>query len=281
MNRTLNFFWENHTTRDFAELAARDAIAILPVAATEQHGPHLPVATDSAIGRGMLAILKDRLPEDLRVVVLPMQTIGKSNEHIRSAGTLTLTPEVLIAGWIAIGEGVFRAGLRKLLLVNSHGGNNPIMDIVARELRERSDLFVVTTQWNRFGVPEGSVNAAELRFGVHAGMVETSLMLHFDPDLVRLSELRDFPSASAQLEEEFTHLRATAKHNMAWIIQDLNAQGAVGNAAAASADLGAAIARHQVDGLIELLRDMNKFDPKRLSRRPPISVCPVERKLPA
>lgn len=254
------FFWDDLTTRDFATLAARNAIAILPIAATEQHGPHLPVSTDSAIGRGMINQLATDIPEDLDVVVLPLQAVGKSNEHLRSAGTLSLSPEVLIAAWTAIGQGVLRAGLRKLLIVNSHGGNNQVMDIVARELREKHDMLVVATQWNRFGVPEGSVDDDELKFGVHAGMVETSLMMAFRPELVRHEELRDFRSANAEMEKTYTHLRMTGKHAMGWIIEDLNALGAVGNAAKGTPELGLKIARHQVARLIELLRDIKAFE---------------------
>ncbi|MBT9385233.1 creatininase family protein [Pseudooceanicola sp. CBS1P-1] len=256
-----HFYWEEYTAQEFGRLAAEDAIAILPIAATEQHGPHLPVATDSAIARGMLERLARALPEGLRAVVLPVQQVGKSNEHIRSAGTLTLPPEVLIAAWTALGEGVHRAGLRKMVIVNSHGGNNQVMDIVARALREKLDMMVVTTQWNRFGVPEGSVEADELRWGVHAGLVETSLMMAFRPDLVRHDQLRDFPSASARLERDFKHLRLTGKHNMAWIIQDVNADGAVGNASGGSAELGERIVAHQVAGMVELLREIARYTP--------------------
>ena len=265
MGTATPFHWGDRTTEEFGDLARQNAIALLPLAATEQHGPHLPVSTDATICTGMLETLQQMLPDDLPIAVLPIQSVGKSNEHLRSPGTLTLPPETLIAAWVALGEGVHRAGLRKLLIVNAHGGNNPVMDIVARELRVRLGMLVVTTQWNRFGVPEGSVGAEELRHGVHAGMVETSLMLHFRPDLVRTARLRNFPSAAAQMERDFTHLHATQRHNIGWIIHDLNADGAVGNAAAGSAELGARIARHQVQGLIELLRDMQAFDPARLA----------------
>ncbi|EGP54265.1 creatininase (creatinine amidohydrolase) protein (plasmid) [Agrobacterium tumefaciens F2] len=269
MSVAKRFYWEERTTLEFDELAAQDSIAILPVAATEQHGPHLSVATDSAIGRGMLECLRERIPGDISVSVLPLQAVGKSNEHHLAPGTLTLPTEALIASWLSLGECVHRAGLRKMLIVNSHGGNNPVMDIVARELRVKLTMLVVTTQWNRFGFPDGAIDDTERRYGVHAGKAETSLMLHFRPDLVRMSNLKNFVSASASLEESFTHLRATAQHNMAWLIHDLNPDGAVGNAAAGTAAVGKAIAEHQVDGLVELLRDMKEFDLDRLVRTLP------------
>lgn len=265
------FYWEEYTTLEFAELAARGAIAILPIAAIEQHGPHLSVGTDTVIGRGMLELLRQRIPDDLPVCVLPIQSVAKSNEHLLAPGTLTIAAETLVAAWTAIGEGVHRAGFRKMLIVNSHGGNNPVMDIVARELRVRLSMLVVGTQWNRFGLPEGVADDKERRYGVHAGLVETSLMLNFRPDLVRKSKLKNFPSATAEFEKSFTHLRATGQHNMGWMIHDLNPDGAVGNALAGTAQLGAAIAGHQVAGAIELLNDMRAFDPERLATSLPES----------
>jgi creatinine amidohydrolase len=260
----MQFYWEELTTRDFAALDP-DTVAILPIAATEQHGPHLPVSTDSTIADGMIGVLKNRIPRDLSVLVLPRQSVGKSNEHSLAPGTLSLTADVLINAWTDIGICVHRAGLRKLLIVNSHGGNNQIMDIVARELRVRYGMLVVATQWNRFGTPAGLVNDTERRLGVHAGMIETSLMLQFRPDLVRMENAKDFPSSSQWLEENFKYLRHNGSHNMGWMIHDLNADGAVGNAAAGTAEMGAAIAEHQVAGFIDLIADMRRFNVKTLA----------------
>jgi len=216
-----HFYWDELTTRDFAALDP-DTIAVLPIAATEQHGPHLPVSTDSAIADGMIAVMRRLLPADLSILVLPRQAIGKSNEHSFGLGTLTLTPQLLIEAWTDIGLGVNRVGLRKLLIINSHGGNNQIMDIVARELRVRAAMLAVTTQWNRFGTPPGLLDDTERRIGVHAGLAETSLMLRFRPDLVRMQHAQDFKSSTLWLEENFKYLRHNGGHNMGWMIHDLN-----------------------------------------------------------
>jgi creatinine amidohydrolase len=258
------FFWEDLTTTDFASLDP-DTIAVLPIAATEQHGPHLPVSTDTTIADGMIAVLRRLLPADLSILVLPRQAIGKSNEHSFGLGTLTLRPDVLIEAWSDIGLCVNRAGIRKLLIINSHGGNNQVMEIVARELRVRAAMLAVTTQWSRFGTPPGLLTDAERRIGVHGGMIETSLMLCFRPELVRMQHAQDFTSSTLWLEENCKFLRHNGGHNMGWMIHDLNPAGAVGNAAAATAEIGQAIAAHQVDGVIELLRDMKRFDPEHLA----------------
>jgi Uncharacterized protein, putative amidase len=126
-------FWAELKSSEFAALDPHSTLAILPVAATEQHGPHLPVMTDTAIAEGMIKTVLARLPDDLRVLFLAVQTIGKSNEHLRSAGTITCSADNLTRIWCEIGEGVHRAGLRKLVIVNSHGGNNDVIGIVGRD----------------------------------------------------------------------------------------------------------------------------------------------------
>ena len=277
---TGRFYWEELTTADFADLDP-DTIAVLPIAATEQHGPHLPISTDSAIADGMIGVLRRLLPADLSILVLPRQSIGKSNEHSFGLGTLTLTPEVLMNAWTDIGLCVNRAGIRKLLIINSHGGNNQIMEIVAREFRVRAAMLAVTTQWNRFGTPPGLVTDIERRIGVHAGMIETSLMLWFRPDLVRMQHAQDFKSSALWLEEKFKFLRHNGGHNMGWVIHDLNPDGAVGNASAATAEIGEAIAIHQVSGAVELLRDMKRFNLKNLATEAGVTaaatVSPIKR----
>jgi creatinine amidohydrolase len=252
-------FWSELRSSEFVALDPNSTIAILPVAATEQHGPHLPVMTDTAIAEGMIKTVLARLPDDLRVLFLAVQTIGKSNEHLRSPGTLTYSAENLIRIWVEIGEGVHRAGLRKLVIVNSHGGNVDVIGIVARELRVKLGMLVATTQWRRFGLPAGSYAPFDATHGIHAGDIETSLMLHFRPELVDVSKAKLFPSAAAAMEKDYVHLRPAGTHPFGWIAQDLNPDGAVGDASLATAEKGRLTAEHQADGFIALLRDMARF----------------------
>jgi creatinine amidohydrolase len=228
------------------------------VAAIEQHGPHLPVSTDYSIQQGMLETALALVPDDLDLRVLPIQAVGKSNEHIRFPGTLTIPATTLIDQWCELGASVARAGVRKLVFVNSHGGNEEIMGIVARELRVRHDMMVVKTSWMRFGVPDGVFGEVESRYGIHGGDRETSLMLHFRPDLVDMSEAKDFVSKVAEAEKTFTHVRQTGTHSFAWVSGDLNPAGTVGEAARATAEKGRLTAEHQARGFVELLRDVEK-----------------------
>jgi creatinine amidohydrolase len=262
--RTRAFYWGELTTEDFRALDPERAIAMLPVAAIEQHGPHLPVLTDTAIADGMLGLLRERLPDELSALALPTQAYGKSNEHLLSPGTLTLSAGTLLDALAELGASIARAGLRKVVLMNSHGGNADVLGVVSRELRVRHGMLCVATHWRRFGLPAGMYDAIEERHGIHAGDIETSLMLHLRPDLVRMEKAQNFVSSALAIEQQFTHLRAVGPHGFGWIAQDLNPDGAVGNASIATARKGEATAEHQVQGCIALLRDMTAFPLSRL-----------------
>ena len=257
-------YWHEMTTRDFATGDQANWIAVLPVAAIEQHGPHLPVYTDTCIAEGMVRRTIELLPDDLPVTFLPVQAIGKSNEHIASPGTLTSTWETTTKLWLDIGDSVHRAGIRKMIVINSHGGNVPMVDIVARELRVRHDMLVVATAWSRFGQPEGISAAEEASYGIHGGDIETSIMLHLRSDLVRMNKAEDFRSAQLDFMTEFKHLRAHGPVQFGWKAQDLHAKGAVGNATAATAEKGKAVVEHQARAFVDLCADVNAFDPARL-----------------
>jgi len=251
-------WWGDYRTTEYSSIDPEKTIAVLPVAAIEQHGPHLPVSTDSSIMEGMLETAIERLPDDLDIRILPIQAVGKSNEHLYAQGTLTLPAPVLIEAWTELGLSVARAGVRKIVVINSHGGNEEIMGIVTRELRVRASMLGIKTSWTRFGYPAGLYPEAESRYGIHGGDVETSLMLHFRPDLVDMSKAQDFPSKVEQAEKNFDLLRHTGTHAFAWIASDLNPNGTVGNASVATAEKGRLTAAHQADGFVTLLKDVAK-----------------------
>lgn len=251
-------WWGDFRTTDYASIDPEATIAVLPVAAIEQHGPHLPVSTDTTIMNGMLETVIARLPADLDVRILPVQSVGKSNEHLHAPGTLTLTPLAAIQSWADIGASVARAGVRKIVFVNSHGGNEEIMGIVARELRVTFKMLAVKTSWSRFGRPAGLYSDMEDRYGIHGGDFETSMMLHFRPDLVDMSKAGNFASSVQRAEQEFDLLKPTGSHAFAWIASDLNPNGVVGEANLATEHKGRLTAEHQADGFVRLLRDVRK-----------------------
>lgn len=247
MSRRLD--WAEYRAPEFRDIDPMRVIAVLPTAAIEQHGPHLPVGTDTLIAEGMLATLRAACPEDLDLRILPVQAVGKSNEHLWARGTLTLSAEAALKAWVEIGLSVARAGVRKIVVVNSHGGNLDLVSILTRELRVRAGMLAVKCQWTGFGHPEGMYPPRELAFGIHGGDVETSLMLHFRPDTVDRTAARDFASSA-----EGAAIPPTGPLSYGWIASDLNPAGTVGNAAAATAEKGRATAAHQVAGFIGLLR---------------------------
>jgi creatinine amidohydrolase len=254
--------WGEYRASEFAVVDPDRTIAILPLAATEQHGPHLPVGTDALIAEGMLMTAAAMLSDAIDVRGLPIQAVGKSNEHLYAPGTLTLPAHVAIEAWIELGLSVSRAGVRKLVIVNSHGGNEEIMGIVARELRVRAEMFVVKTSWSRFGHPDGMFSEIERRHGIHGGEIETSLMLHFRPDLVDMRAAKDFPSLAAETDRTFKLIAPTGTHAFAWIARDLNEHGVVGNAAAATPEKGRLVAEHQAKGFVKLLREVRAVELK-------------------
>jgi creatinine amidohydrolase len=243
--------WAQYRAPEFALIDPAATIAILPTAAVEQHGPHLPVGVDMMIAEGMLAELRRQCPEDLDIRILPVQAVGKSNEHLHAAGTLTLSAQTALAAWVELGLSVARAGVRKIVIVNSHGGNLDLVSILSRELRVRAGMQAVKCQWSSFGQPEGIYPADELRFGIHGGDVETSIMLALHPDLVDMGEAQDFRSSAQDAP-----IPPVGPISLGWIASDLNPAGTVGHAARATAEKGQATIRHQVAGLIMLLRDL-------------------------
>ncbi|MCQ0988393.1 creatininase family protein [Jiella marina] len=248
-----------------AELAAAgpelaDAVAVLPIAAVEQHGPHLPLGTDALLADAMVDLAIARMPAARPVTFLPTFRFGKSTEHTGFPGTLSLDWKTVTQALIEIGEGLAASGFRRLVIVNAHGGNTPVMDTVALELRRSHKMLVGTCSWLRFGYPEGLLPADEIDHGIHGGAVETALMQHFYPDVVRNDAIRDFPTLQRTLSERHTHLRAHGRLGFGWMAGDLNAEGVVGDARHATPEIGKEIAEYQADRFIGFVEDVLAFD---------------------
>jgi creatinine amidohydrolase len=248
--------------------AAARWIAVLPLAATEQHGPHLPLETDVLIGEAYLARVRELLPAALPATFLPIQKVGISTEHIDFPGTLTLSTEAALREWTALGEDVARAGLKKLVIVTSHGGNSAAMTLVAQDLRAHHGLLAVTTSWSRLSAAEKLFPAEEVRHGIHGGAVETSIMLARYREHVRVEAIADFRPASIAMEQDFRRLSTQRPAPFAWQAQDLHPSGAAGNATLASAAKGERLIDQGARAFIELLEDLDRFDVKRLAAGP-------------
>jgi creatinine amidohydrolase len=250
--------WVDMTTTEFAKLPM-DTIAVLPVAAIEQHGPHLPLSVDACLNAGVVDRAEALLPEALPVTFLPMQAVGKSNEHLAFPGTLSLSTETIIRLWTEIAESVARAGVRKLVLLNSHGGQPQIAQIVARDLRVRHSMLVVCANAYDLGVPLGAFPDSELRHGIHGGALETSMMLALRPDLVQMRHADNFAPLSIQMEREFCILSPEGTAQFGWQTQDLHPSGACGNALDADERRGHACLELQAENLVALLHEVHRF----------------------
>ncbi len=268
-------FWADLCTRDFAQLDPARTIAVLPVAATEQHGPHLPLSVDSVLADGIVAASLPHLAPELSVLFLPTQAVGLSPEHARFTGTLTLRAETVLRLWTEIGESVAAAGVRKLLLFNSHGGQVSVMDLVARDLRARLNVLVYSCSW--FNLPlhdaqgqdlNALFSAEEHRFGIHGGEIETSMMLALLPQRVQMDQARHFASTAQARAQQFPILGNGRSAKLGWQTQDHHPAGAIGNAAAATAAKGEALVQAAGRALAQLLAELDQLPLTTLVDRP-------------
>ncbi len=260
-------FWSDLKTTDFAALDWARTIVVAPIAAIEQHGPHLPLGVDAMIMEGMIARVAPLLPVAPRVLFLPIQSVGVSTEHRDFPGALSLKPSTALAVLTELFEGPIGAGAKKLLILNSHGGNSPLITQAALELRARWGVLAVTCSFARFGYPPGLFSADELRYGIHGGAVETSLMLHLRPDLVDMRRAKNFPVATQDFARDFKWLSADRPAGFGWMAQDLSKEGAMGDATAASAQKGEAVADYWARAFVELIHEADAFDLARLAPR--------------
>jgi creatinine amidohydrolase len=252
-------YWQDLPWPAFRDLPP-NTVAVLPVASIEQHGPHLPVAVDTTIGNGVIARTLAVLPADCPVLVLPTQAVANSVEHLRFPGTITTKPETLLALVTDIGASVARAGVKRLVICNSHGGNVSVLDIAARRIRIENDILVVNTMWARMGKPEALRDPVEGAYGIHAGRDETAVMLALTPQLVRMDLARNFVSRWQGAANSAPALHPQAGSPLAWQSQDLNPAGAVGDASLGTAAMGNQLLDHAAENMSRLWQQVAGFD---------------------
>lgn len=258
-------WWWDLSTKDFAELDVERVVAVLPVGAVEQHGPHLPVRVDAAINAGIVARAVELMPPDLMALVLPMMPVGKSDEHLAFPGTLTLSYETLARVWYELGECVHRAGVRKILFLNSHGGQPQLLEIVCRDLRVKLGMFAVSAMWPRLIDMDTLFPPEENRHGIHGGQSETSVMLHLHPDLVEMEHAENFVPLSVEIERESEMLSAEGGARFGWQAQDLHPKGACGDATSATAELGRMAVEQTAVRLVRLVEEISRYPLSRIA----------------
>lgn len=252
-------YWADLAAPDFLDLPA-DTVAVLPLGAIEQHGPHLLVSVDRDLVNGVIARTLRHVDAGQTVLVLPTLEITKSNEHLRHPGTLTLSARTLMSVLEDITESVALTGIHRLVFFNGHGGNSALLEIAAREARIAHDMLVATTSWFAFADTTG-LDPTELAYDLHAGLTETAAMLAAHPDRVDMTRARNFRTAMQDWEAAKHQTGLTGQPaRPGWIIDDLSPDGACGNAAAATGELGTQLLDSAAAGFAEFLRDFASFE---------------------
>ncbi len=235
-----------------------NTVIIQPVGAIEQHGPHLPLVVDAAIGMGVLGKALSKLDKQIPAYALPCLYYGKSNEHWHFPGTITLSAQTLLEVIEEMAASIYRAGFRKLVLMNSHGGQPQVMEIAARDIHQQHEDFLVFPlfTWRVPNLASELLTEKELELGIHAGDGETSLMLSLLPDSVKMDKaVKEYPRG---LPED-SLLSMEGKLPFAWTTRELTESGVLGDATVASKEKGDRLLASLSDSWVEVIKDIYKF----------------------
>jgi creatinine amidohydrolase len=249
------------TSPEVGAIASRNALVVQPIASVEQHGPHLPCYTDSLVAEGLVARAVALSAADVDVWTLPVIAYGKSNEHLGFPGTISLSAETLIAVCRDVGRSVARSGFRKLAFVNGHGGQPHLLEMVARDIREETGLMVFPLFPYRLGVPDDVVSSREEEaLGIHAGELETSLVLALEPDAVHMDRAEPGDDRVRKLYGDLRHLSLEGALPTAWLTRDLSENGVIGDPTRASAERGERALAYLAEGLSRVFAEICEFE---------------------
>lgn len=256
-------FFPYLTWTDIEAMPDKETVVIVqPVGAIEQHGPHLPLIVDAAIAMGVLGKALHKLDEAIPVYALPCLYYGKSNEHWHFPGTITLSAQTLLAVLMETATSLYRAGFRKLVLMNAHGGQPQIMEIAARDLHQQyEDLMVFPLfTWRVPHVAKELLTDQEVEFGIHAGDAETSMMLSLLPQQVQMNRaVKEYPQGLPQ----DSLLSMEGKLPFAWLTRELTQSGVLGDATVATQEKGDRLLDSVSDGWVQVLEDVYAFQQPR------------------
>lgn len=253
--------WQDLSWTELAALDIERAVAVLPLGAVEQHGPHLPLSVDGTINAAVLDRALAALPGTVTALALPQQPVGVSPEHAEFPGTLSLSPETMLALLRELGASVAATSVRRLVLLNSHGGQPAALDMAAQALRRHHGMLAVPVNAFRLWHREDHLPAEKAAYDVHAGAVETAIMMHLAPGSVRDAELRDFASGAAGLRNALEAAAPGAGARAAWQAGDLNPAGAAGDATLANAEMGARIVDQAAAALARIIEELAAAEP--------------------
>lgn len=242
-------------TTEFGRLAD-DTVFVLPLGAIEQHGPHLPVSTDYTVADMTAdAAVEAAAAAGVPALLLPTLAFTKSDEHSRFPGSIWLDWDTMMRTLIDIGRSLAATPVSRLVFINGHGGNSAIAQVACRELRKQFGLRTFLTG-PYSGMDFSLSPASERGMSVHAMYLETSLMLHLRPDLVRMEH------AAACVPEallDFEHIGFNRKASFGWLADDLSDTGVIGDPTAATAEVGAGLFESAVAHLAAVIGEASRF----------------------
>jgi creatinine amidohydrolase len=247
------------TWTDIQSMPDKENVVIVqPIGAIEQHGPHLPIVVDSAISMGVLGKALERLENSIPAYALPCLYYGKSNEHWHFPGTITITAQTLLLLLMEVADSLYRSGFRKIVLMNSHGGQPQVMEIAARDIHQKYGDFLVFPlfTWRVPNIAGELLTEKELEYGIHAGDAETSLMLSLLPEQVKMEKaVKEYPR---ELPEN-SLLSMEGKLPFAWLTSELTQSGVMGDATVATKEKGDRILDSLANGWVQTIKDIYKF----------------------
>jgi creatinine amidohydrolase len=247
------------TWKQVDALPRDSTLLVLPTAAIEQHGHHLPLATDTLINNLLLGKALALIPSDLSIYALPPVCYGKSNEHIGFPGTVSVSAKTFLAVVRDIGASVAAGGFKKLVLYNTHGGNASLVDVLARDLRAEFGLRTFSL-FGSAGAPFEGVSQQERTYGFHAGEIETAYLLHATPELVHTGEYT--ANYIARIEQPELLKPEGSSANFAWLTKDISPSGVLGDPTAATSANGERWSNEAAARIAETLIAMCKFEPR-------------------
>jgi len=255
-------FWKDVISNDMDEIERDKTVVLLPIAAVEQHGRHLPVGTDSIILEALLKqfVEEKEFPEG-NVLVAPQLYVGKSNEHMDFCGTLTLTAKTLYSVVEELVESIVKSGFKKIILTNSHGGNTDLLNMIARDLRIDHHIAIYVFDWwftDFWADILKEEKQSKSPYGVfHACELETSLILHLAPETVNVDNIVDEVPDEMFKNEQYISLFGPV--NLGWKTKDVTRSGVIGTPSLATAQKGAKFMKYAVDKLESIVLEVLRF----------------------
>jgi creatinine amidohydrolase/Fe(II)-dependent formamide hydrolase-like protein len=258
----VQIFFGELSSEEIDRISSQEALILIPIGSIEQHGHHLPLATDSIISQEVTRLIAERINNEFPVLVFPQIPFGKSTEHATRPGTISLETEVLTNLLRNICKNLVKNGFKKIIFINGHGGNTNLLNSILREIREKTGAFVTSI----YLYSETFLKEALERFKLeeldvfHACTLETSFMMSLKPELVQMEKASKEKPHKFTEESGYKHLKLTRNKGIefSWLIDDVSDSGVIGDPTKASAELGQEALESLVKKICEVLREIKK-----------------------